>query len=73
MASVIVKRIGASDQTTEAATVGEIKTKLNLSNYTADVKSPMNGESDYTVRGDNYELEDGDIVRLAQNTKGGKI
>ncbi len=47
----------------EAATVGELKTQLGLTNYTASVNGdPVD---------DAYQLEDYEFVTLAQAVKGG--
>lgn len=49
----------------EVNTVGDVKSKLSVTNYTATV----NGET----QTDGYELEDGDFVSLTQAVKGGSI
>lgn len=71
MASVIVQRVGAEKQTCDAETIGDLKKQLGLSNYSAEVKCISEGETSYSSQGDDFQLSDGDMVKLAQNTKGG--
>lgn len=63
MAKVYAKVTGGSVQEIQANTVAEAKNKLGLTgNYSAVV----NGES----AGDDYDLNDDEIIVFAQNTKG---
>ena len=62
MAKVHTQVTGGSIQEKEATTVGELKSLLGLTNYTATV----NGDP----ASDDYELEDFEFVSFALATKG---
>lgn len=65
MALVNVKISGQAEvRQFSVSTIGELKTELSLSNYSAAVNgSPQN---------DNFELSDAQLVTLAPSVKGGK-
>jgi len=63
MAQVNVKITGGSVKEMEADTVGELKTKLNLGNYTATI----NGEP----AENDQDLEDYNFVVFSAAVKGG--
>lgn len=63
--NVIAQILGADKKVLDdVATVGEVKSKLNATGYTASV----NGDS----QTDSFGLEDGDFVLLSQAVKGGR-
>lgn len=64
MAQITVKVLGGELKELNASTIGEVKTKLNLTNVTATV----NG----CPEDDDYQLEDFEFVALAPAVKGGK-
>jgi hypothetical protein len=65
MAKVFVKVLGNDDRSTQdAETVGELKTQLNLSSYSATVNgSPADNSQ---------ELQDDQLVMFAPAVKGGQ-
>lgn len=63
MASVIASVIGGTPMRVDATTVGDLKNKLELTNYTAAV----NGETE----DDDFTLSAEDFVSLSKAAKGG--
>lgn len=63
MAQVSVKIAGGSMQLKDAATIGELKNSLGLTNHSAAV----NGE----IEDDSYQLSEGEFITLSPQVKGG--
>jgi hypothetical protein len=64
MAKIIAHVLGGTPTEKEASTVAELKSQLQLANYSAKVnKEPVD---------DSYELEEGDLVTFAQQVKGAR-
>lgn len=62
--NVIAQVLGGDKKVIDSAnTVGDIKTQMGVTGYTATV----NGDQE----SDSYELSDGDFVSLSQAVKGG--
>ena len=63
MAKVIARVVGGDLKEHQVTTLGELKTKLDVSNYSALV-------NDEPVSEDSYEFFDNDVVELSPKVKG---